>query len=265
MTPIDVIVLSLIQGLTEFLPVSSSGHLVLANALLGLREPGIATEIVLHAGTLLAVVLYYRRDLVRIAAGTIRSFADGTNQEARGARNLVVAIVLGTIPAVIVGLAGGAWLEALYENPRESAIEIIITGGILLSTLAVRRGVRGITLGRAIVIGLSQAIALLPGISRSGMTIAAGLYLGVLPEEAARFSFLLAIPAILGGVVLKIPEVLAEAHAGEAKLLALGFVLTFLVGYASIAVLLRIVRRGRFGLLGAYCVAAGALALLVLR
>ena len=265
MTPVDIIVLSLIQGLTEFLPVSSSGHLVLANALLGLKQPGVATEIVLHAGTLLAVVLYFKRDLLALAAGTVRSLARRADGEARGARNLVIAIVAGTVPAVIAGFAGGARLEALYENPRESAIEIIITGGILLSTLAIRRGTRGITLGRAIVIGVFQAIALLPGISRSGITIASGLYLGIRPEEAARFSFLLAIPAILGGVVLKIPEVVAEAHAGEGGVLAAGFVISFLVGYASIAALLRIVKRGRFGWFGVYCVTVGAVALLLLR
>jgi undecaprenyl-diphosphatase len=265
MTPFDIIVLALIQGLTEFLPISSSGHLVLANALLGLKEAGIATEIVLHAGTLLAVVLYYRRDLSRLITGTMRSLGGSHESEDCGARNLVIALVVGTVPAVIAGFAGGARLEALYENPRESAIEIMITGGVLLSTLAMNRGSRGITLWRALAIGVCQAIALLPGISRSGMTIAAGLFLGVLPEEAARFSFLLAIPAILGGVVFKIPEVLAETNTGHAGLLAAGFALSFLVGYASIAALLRIVRRGRFGLLGIYCVAAGLAALILLR
>ena len=265
MTPLDIIVLALIQGLTEFLPISSSGHLVIANALLGLKEPGIATEIALHAGTLLAVVLYFRRDLARLVTGTIRSFGRDQGSEDRGSRNLVIALAVGTLPAVIAGFAGGSRLESLYENPQESAIEIIITGGVLLSTLATKRGSRGITLWRALAIGVCQAIALLPGISRSGMTIAAGLFLGVLPEEAARFSFLLAIPAILGGVILKIPEVVAEAHMGRAGLLAVGFALSFLVGYASIAALLRIVRRGRFGLLGIYCVAAGLAALWLLR
>jgi undecaprenyl-diphosphatase len=265
MTPFDIIVLSLIQGLTEFLPISSSGHLVLANAILGLKEPGIATEIVLHAGTLLAVVLYYRRDLVKLAAGTVRSFVRGGGGEARDARNLLLALLVGTLPAVVAGLAAGGRLEALYENPRESAIEIVVTGLILISTLLVRRGSRGIGLGTAVVIGIAQAVALLPGISRSGMTIAAALYLGVLPEEAARFSFLLSIPAILGGVVLKIPEVMAEAHAGEAGFLGVGFLLSFLVGYLSIAALLRVVRRGRFGIFGAYCVLAGVAALLLLR
>lgn len=265
MTPFHIIVLALIQGLTEFLPISSSGHLVLANALLGIKEPGIATEITLHAGTLLAVVLYYRRDLASLFMGTIRSFGRVVGSEEHAARNLVIALVIGTLPAVVAGFAGGARLEALYENPRESAIEVIITGGVLLSTLAARRGDRGITLWRALAIGVCQAISLLPGISRSGMTIASGLFLGVRPEEAARFSFLLSIPAILGGIVLKLPEVIAEVQMGRLGLLAVGFGLSFLVGYASIAALLGVVRRGRFGLFGIYCVGIGIVALLLLR
>lgn len=265
MTPLDIIILALIQGLTEFLPVSSSGHLVIANALLGIKEPGIATEITLHAGTLLAVVLFYRRDLASLFMGTIRSFRRTAGSEEHAARNLAIALVIGTLPAVVAGFAGGAWLESLYENPRESAIEVIITGGVLLSTLAMRRRERGISLWRSLVIGVCQAISLLPGISRSGMTIASGLFLGVRPEEAARFSFLLSIPAIFGGIVLKLPEVVAEAHMGRLGLLAVGFALAFLVGYASIAALLGIVRRGRFGLFGIYCIGVGVAALILLR
>ncbi len=261
-----MLVLSLIQGLTEFLPISSSGHLVLANALLGIREPGIVTEIVLHLGTLLAVVLYFRRDLIDLVAGLSRSLTSRRHdQRAAHARGFLTALVIGTLPAVVAGLLGGKSLEGLYENPREASIELLITAAILLSTLFVRRGMKEVNVWRAGVIGLFQAVALLPGISRSGSTIAGGLYLGVRPEEAARFSFLLSIPAILGAALLKAPEVLRQAHGVEADLLLLGFAISFAVGYLSIAVLIRIVGRGKFGLFGLYCILVGLAGLFWLR
>lgn len=259
----DLLALALIQGLTEFLPVSSSGHLVLANAMLGLREPGITVEIVLHLGTLLAVILYYRRDLLALLGGAARWLAGARGERESGAARMILLLVLGTLPAVVAGVLGGERIERFYEDPHRTSWEIIVTGAVLLATLAARRGNRSIDIAGALAIGLCQATALLPGVSRSGMTIAGALFLGIRPEEAARFSFLLSIPAILGAGVVKIPEMLAQTQQARGGLLLLGFLVAFVVGYASIAWLLAIVRRGRFGWFGAYCLLIGAVGLLV--
>jgi undecaprenyl-diphosphatase len=264
-TLFDLFVLATVQGLTEFLPVSSSGHLVLANQLLGLHEPGIVTEIVLHLGTLLAVVLYYRRDLLALVTGSARWIAGTRGERERTSVKMVLFLVLGTLPAVVAAYLGGDRLERMYEDPRRTSWEILVTGGVLLATLVARRGKRPLNALDALLIGVGQAVALFPGISRSGMTIAAGLFLGVRSEEAARFSFLLSIPAILGAGVLKIPAMLEHSHDSHGGMLAAGFMIAFVIGYASIAWLLSIVRQGRFGWFGAYCLLLGAVSLLVLR
>ncbi len=262
---VDILILGLIQGLTEFLPISSSGHLVLAQRLLHVSEPGIAVEIVLHLGSLLAVLLYFRHDLITLLAGLFHWLRGRRDEAAHSHALLALAIVIGTVPAVIAGFAGGEWLEGLYKNPREASIELLVTAGILLSTLFVRRGTRMVDLGRAGWIGICQAVALLPGISRSGTTIAGGLYLGVRPDEAARFSFLLSIPAILGAGILKAPAVVAEIHHAKGSLLLLGFAVSFVVGYLSIAGLMRVVRRGQFGYFGLYCILVGIAGLIFIR
>ena len=261
----DILVLALVQGLTEFLPISSSGHLVLVERLLHVSEPGIVVEIILHLGSLLAVVLYFRNDLLSLLEGIVRWLGGGRDEHARRHARLALAILVGTVPAVIAGFAGGEWLEGLYKNPREASIELLVTAAILLSTLWVRRGNRSVDPLRAGVIGVGQAVALLPGISRSGTTIAAGLYLGVRPDEAARFSFILSIPALLGAGVLKAPAVAAGIGQEKGGLLLLGFLVSFVVGYLSIAGLMRVVRRGRFGWFGLYCVLVGIAGLLWVR
>lgn len=261
---LEVTLLAIVQGLTEFLPVSSSGHLVLANALLGVREPGIALELVLHLGTLVAVVLYYRRDLARILTGSIRWLGGRRGPEERHSGEMFLLLVLGTIPAVLAAVLLGDWLEATFENPRETSVELMITGLILLATRLPRRGERRTTPADALLIGLAQAVSILPGISRSGTTIATGLFRGIRPEEAARFSFLLSIPAIFGAVLFKAKDIADRAEGGAAGLYLLGFLVSFALGYASIAWLLRIVRRGRFFAFGIYCLIVGAVGLLAL-
>jgi undecaprenyl-diphosphatase len=262
---LDMLILGLIQGLTEFLPISSSGHLVLAQRLLHVSEPGIAVEVILHLGSLLAVLLYFRDDLVRLVSGLIRWLGGGRDEAACENARLALAVVIGTVPAVVAGILGGAWLEGLYKNPREASIELLVTAAILISTLFARRGVRRVDPLQAFWIGICQAVALLPGISRSGTTIAGGLFLGVRPDEAARFSFLLSIPAILGAGILKAPAVAAEMHHAKVGLLLLGFAVSFLVGYASIVGLMRVVKRGRFGWFGLYCIVVGILGLIFIR
>ncbi|MDM7914674.1 MAG: undecaprenyl-diphosphate phosphatase, partial [Candidatus Eisenbacteria bacterium] len=163
------------------------------------------------------------------------------------------------------GVLLGDWLEGMFEDPRDTAIQILITAAILFSTLLVRRGVRRIDSLRSILIGIGQAIAIVPGISRSGTTIATALYLKVEPREAARFSFLLSIPAILGAAVFEAPKMAHEIHTAGAGLLAIGFVVSMVVGWLSIAALLRIVQEGKFGWFGIWCVVVGIAGLLLLR
>ncbi len=260
----EVLILGAVQGITEFLPVSSSGHLVLSEHLLGMHPPGIALELTLHIGTLLAVVLYYRRDLWQVAYGGTRFLAGQRTGEDRRAWDLLLLLVVGTLPAVIGALLFGDRVEAAFKDPRLVSGCLVVTGLLLLSTLLVGRGQRRPGPLDALVIGLFQAVSLFPGISRSGSTMAAGLFRKLKPEEAARFSFLLSIPAIVGAVVFKAKEVAGGLAGADAGLYFLGFVVSFVLGWASIAVLLRVMRRGRFGLFGAYCVAVGVIGLVLL-
>lgn len=259
----ETLLLGLLQGLTEFLPISSSGHLVLAQALLGVEAPGVALEIVLHAGTLLAVVAYYRRDLVHLAAGVLRFAATGGRDGRRDA-HYVLWLVVGTIPVVVVGLLLKSSVEEVFQSARVAALLLMGTGLLLLSTRFYRRGDRGMGPGPALLAGVFQAVSLLPGVSRSGATISAGLLAGIRPREAARFSFLLSIPAIVGAVVVTLPEVAREASGGAVGAYAAGFAAAAVSGYAAIAVLLRVIGRGHLAPFGLYCLLAGALGLLVL-
>lgn len=244
----------LIQGLTEFLPISSSGHLVLIPALLGQDGPDLATSAVLHLGTLAAVIAYYRRDIAEILHFD------------RPGRRLLTLIAIGTIPAAVGGLALRAVLEELNETPEAVAVALIATGVVLLSTMLVRVGDKtAADIGPfdAGVIGLAQATALIPGVSRSGMTIAAGLWRGLARVEAARFAFLLGIPAIAGAGLLEFSDLISEG-GGIPATTWVGMLVAGVSGYVAIAVLIRILTRIGLAPFGIYCVALGIVSLIVL-
>jgi len=193
----DAIFWGLIQGLTEFLPVSSSGHLVLIPALFDRPGPDLATNAMLHLGTLAAVLVYYRSDIARMAKFD------------KPARRLVTLLLIGTVPAVILGLLFEDKVEELISEPKKVAFMLIVTGVILLATTLLRLGDKQMTDVQprdSVLIGLAQAMALIPGISRSGMTISAGLARGLERTEAARFAFLLGIPVIAGAGLLQMVE-----------------------------------------------------------
>jgi len=253
----EVAVLAAVQGLTEFLPISSSGHLVLVQTLLGVEESGVALEIVLHLGTLLAVVLYYRRDLIEIVGGVFRFLAGSRAESHVSAWRLTLLLVLGTLPAAVGGILLGSTIENAFGDPRMVTGALIITGIVLLATLKAPRGNEPVGWGRGLLIGFCQLLALFPGISRSGSTIAGGLFLGVQAEEAARFSFLLSIPVILGAAVLKAPDLASGVEGGKAGAYLLGLLVSFAFGYLSIGVLLRLIRKGQFGIFGVYCLIVG--------
>jgi undecaprenyl-diphosphatase len=241
----------LIQGLTEFLPVSSSGHLVLVPAVFGFEAPGLAASVMLHLGTLVAVVAYYRRDLLKLLH--LRRDPE--------ARRILGLLVIGSIPAAIVGFTLADTIDAVFYKPWLVAVTLMVTGVVLLFAMAVGRGLRRLPEGRwadALVVGLAQAFALLPGISRSGMTITAGMAQGFRREEAARYSFLLSIPAIAGAALVDGID-LAQTGGFSWELLV-GMAVAAVVGYLAIAGLLRVLQRVGLLPFALYCLGAGAAA-----
>lgn len=251
---LDAIFWGLIQGLTEFLPVSSSGHLVLIPALFGRPGPDLATNAVLHLGTLAAVLVYYRSDVAMMVKFD------------KPARRLITLIVIGTVPAVILGLLFEDKVEELISEPRTVAVMLIVTGVVLLATTLLRLGdrtVKDVQPRDSLLIGLAQALALIPGISRSGMTISSGLARGLERTEAARFAFLLGIPVIAGAGLLQIVEAIQLGESMPSSVWV-GVVVAGLSGYAAIAILLRLLTRVGLAPFGLYCITFGAIAIYVL-
>lgn len=251
-------ILGLVQGLTEFLPVSSSGHLVVVPALLGWDEPSVSFDLLLHVATLIAVVVYFRRDLWAIAAGM---FDRGTDPA--GARRLLGLLLVGTIPAAVVGLALDDPIEELFDEPLWVTGFWAVTAALLLAGERLHRSARPrqLTVGLALAIGTAQAAALAPGISRSGATIVVGLALGLSRTDAARFAFLLAVPAIAGGGLTLVPDVLDGTFDITGSVL-LGCTVAAVSGYAAVAGLLRLVQTRTLAPFAGYlCVAAPGAAL----
>ena len=264
MTLWESIVMALVQGVTEFLPVSSSGHLVLTKSLLGIQSPGALWEVTLHLGTLGAVVAVFRRDLRDVIVG----FCSGVARRLRGERwstiwremasfRLGCYIVLGTAPAAAIGLGLSDLLEGLFDKPVFSAMMIFVTGEILWLSRphSMMRTQGKLELADSLAIGAAQVAALVPGISRSGTTISTGLIIGVSREEAARFSFLLAVPAILGAAILKAHDV-SELPDEQILPMIAGIVVTGVSGYIALRLLLRVVKAGRIHCFAYYCWAA---------
>ncbi len=257
---LHVILLAVVQGLTEFLPVSSSGHLVLAQHFLHAFEGDVALDVILHGGTLVAILAVYWREIRRLLTFDA------------AAVQYVVALVVGTLPAVAVGLLLKDRIEALFSDPRATAVALMVTGLILLSTRAARSELRRVPgdwhpvpppLPKALLIGCAQAVAITPGISRSGSTIAASLWLGLPRDEAARFSFLLAVPAIVGALVLHLLDGGLRSQAGPAALAA-GAVVAFLVGMVAIRLTALLVVQRHFWKFSFYCLPLGAAMFLLL-
>ncbi len=245
MTILQAIILGILQGVTEFLPVSSSGHLVLVPWLLNWNAPGLTFDTTVHLGTLLAVVIYFWRDIWQIVLGVLKTLRDRNLDDFYG--RLGWLLVVGSIPAALVGYLLNDLFEQLFSKPIFVAIFLFITGGILFFSEKVAQRVRDMeTIGwkDGILIGVAQAFAIAPGISRSGSTIAAGLALGIKREAAARFSFLLALPVIFGAGILQLKHTLdAGINSGETTLLVVGFIAAAISGYASIHYFLAYLRR----------------------
>ncbi len=250
-----VLALGLIQGLTEFLPISSSGHLVVGSKLfsVGTTEQPLLLEVLLHVGTLVPVIVLYFGDIVEILRSLTRVFSAPPArlwQEDRGFR-LAACVVIGTIPTGLAGVLLKDFFEQAFGSLTAVGVTFLITGAILMSTRLRRLSADvpeddshlTLTAGRALVVGVAQAFAITPGISRSGTTITAGLHLGIERAMAARFSFLLSIPAITGAVVLHLRKASA-ASGSDLGLYAAGAAVAAVSGYLALRWLVRLVRRG---------------------
>ncbi len=269
LTLFNSILLGIIQGLTEFLPVSSSGHLVLAEHFLGVTDAGITFEVMLHFGTLLAVFVAFRKEIARLVVAFFSLFRPGKSLASRFREEydlrLLLYIVVATLPAVLIGLVFKDKIEAAFDHPRFVAWALLFTGVLLALTFLASKGKKSLTLVNTLIMGLAQALAILPGVSRSGSTISFGLYSGLRGEEAARFSFLLSIPAVLGATILKIHDMAAAPLAsGYPGILLAGAAFAFLTGWLAIAAMLRILRHGKLYWFAPYCLLLGLVMLYLL-
>jgi undecaprenyl-diphosphatase len=254
---LEGILLGVLQGLTEFLPVSSSGHLALVEHFFGISSPGVTFEVFVHFGTALAVLWFFRARVASIITAVVRWAArlEFDHDEAR----LALHILIGTIPAAAIGLAFDDIIGELFDSPLLVSVMLLVTGVVLWLTRRVPTGKRHReTVRDAVLIGLAQAAAIMPGISRSGATISSGLGLGLDRRRAAEFAFLLSIPVILGATAASIGDVV-RIGAGHGPATFAGTVAAFASAVPAIAVLLKLVTAGRFHRFAYYCWAVGAL------
>lgn len=251
------IVLGFVQGVTEFLPVSSSGHLVIAQALLGIEIQGVVFEVAVHVATLVSILLVYR--------GRVASLIRGALAGDRDAYEYIGLIVVATIPAGLLGVLAKDHIEALFDNPYAPGVALLVTGTFLWSSKAALAGATDArpTWWKALLIGLAQACALIPGISRSGATVVAAMWLGLEAREAAAFSFLMAVPAIAGAAVLQIPELGGVSGLSTSVLIG-GGVVAAATGVLAIRTFVAMLARRSFHFFAPYCWFAGTAFLIFL-
>jgi undecaprenyl-diphosphatase len=272
-TTAQAVVMGAVQGLTEFVPVSSSAHLIIVPFLFRWPIPDLAFDVAVHLGTALAVVAYFRRDLWRLLVGTVRTVGRRGDPDDSHQARMVVLLAIGSVPAAVAGFFLESLFEDLFTTSEDVdrigaalvAVFLLVTAVLLLAAEAVyrrraatARDVRTISVWDALVVGVFQALAIAPGISRSGATIAAGLFRGLTREGAARFSFLLSLPAILGAAIVSLPDLPPDADWVG---MAVGAAAAAVTGFAAIAFLLRYLRTRTLRPFAAYCVVASAVTL----
>jgi len=242
---LDVTLLAALQGVAEFLPISSSGHLVLGKSLLGLGDAGIRLDVFLHVGTLVSVFAFYFSVIRRIVVDLEWSYA--------------LKVVASAVPAGVVGLLFKGHLESAFASPKMVGCALLFTGIVLTLTRFLPKGGKDVSFGRALIMGVAQAIAILPGVSRSGMTLAAARASWVDAEKAAEFSFLMSAPPIAGAALLEALASRGTESAAEISwgLTIWGALLAAAVGYGALAFLVKTLRGKRFWWFGPYCFAAG--------
>ena len=251
MTILDIVILGVLQGFTEFLPVSSSGHLVIAQHMLGIKSPGNTLEILFHVGTLFSVIFVFYKD-IKLIILTLNE---------KSTQLLVIQIIIATLPAIIIGLIFKEHFNSLFGSIVPVGYALLFTGTILIISINFRNQNKSISFLHSILIGLSQALAIIPGISRSGTTISISMLLGIPPKEAARFSFLLSIPVILGASALGFLE-LQSNDLLTLDIIIIAILTSFTVGTLTLKILLKILEIGKFHFFGIYCLCAGIMAVL---
>lgn len=259
---LEVTLLAVLQGVAEFLPISSSGHLVIGQHLLGVNEPGVRLDVFLHVGTLVAIFAYYRARIGVILKGLVAS----SPCERRMAWLFAAKILVSALPAVVIYVLFQDGIMALFENAKMVGALLMFTGAVLIGTRYLPRGTRDVSMLRAFWMGCGQALALLPGVSRSGMTLASARGGRVDPEAAAAFSFLMSTPLIAGAAFLEFVKSLQQepsALTGEISwgLTFWGAALAAVVGYVSLILLVKTLKSRAFWLFGPYCLLVGILTL----
>jgi len=244
------------------LPVSSSGHLVLAEHLLKSgASSDLIFDVLVHLATMLAVLIYFRKKVLRLVLSLFPPYTPEKSPDLK----LALIIVVATIPAAIIGLLFEDKIEAVFSSSKLTSTMLIVTAMILLGTKFIEKGQKSLNLSNGVIIGIAQALALLPGVSRSGSTISMALYLKIDPKEAAEYSFLLSLPAVFGAGILKMIQLYSTNQIdGQLSVYLIGALTSFIVGYISIALLLKLIKQGRFFYFGIYCLIVGLSGLIFL-
>lgn len=260
------ILLGILQGLSEFLPVSSSGHLVIAEYLLDFNIGGLAFEVFVHLGTLVAVLLVFRKDISRLilAVPDIFRLPSGKlSKERREFALLAVYIAIGSLPAALIGLLLKDTIERSFESHLLALVMLFFTGIIVWSSRYTREKGRELSGYRALLIGIAQAFAILPGVSRSGSTIVTGLWLGLPRHQTARFSFLLSVPVIFGAGVLKMKDVVQQPlPETEIFYIICATIAAAISGYFAIIWLLNVIKKQKLEWFGVYCITVSIIGLI---
>ena len=243
---LEIIILGIIQGITEFLPISSSGHLVIAQNILGIKSPGNTLEVLFHFGTLMSVVYVFFKDIKQI----FLKMNEKNNQL------FIFYLIIATLPAIFAGLLLKDYFLKIFDNVHLVGFALCSTGFILILSKRFKNNQKAITFSSSIAVGIAQAIAIIPGISRSGSTISMCMYLGIPPKEAARFSFLLSIPVILGASILGFLE-MESNNTFNYLTLTVAITTSFVTGVLALKILLKTLETGRFYFFGFYCLIAG--------
>lgn len=260
MSLIKIVILGIIQGITEFFPISSSGHLVLAQNLLGLKDPQLLVDVMLHFGTVISLLIFLRKEIAEIFISLIQFFKNPTVKTKDPNIVLVFSLVLASVPTFLIGYFFSRSLESLFESPKAVSFALMMTALFLFFTKFAQKKKVKIP-WHPFIIGVLQGTAIVPGFSRSGLTIGGALFLGWERKKAARFSFLLSIPAILGASLFQLQKSVVSIQPWG--IIIIGVLVSALVGYFSLVFLVKIINRGKFYLFSFYCAVIAVLGIIL--
>ena len=253
---LNLILLGFIQGITEFLPISSSGHLVLAQLWLDIDSPGTIIEVILHLGTLTAILIFYKKDILDLLKNLI--------QLDQSSIMFSTFILIGIIPAVFIGIIFKDYFESFFDDAFYTSLFLVFTGLILFSSKFMEHKRNTFSIMSVFMVGLIQAFSIFPGVSRSGMTITTAIFFGINHKDAVKFSFFLAIPIILGASILEIPQI-TKLDNSQIIPLFMGFIVSTVSGFYALKLLYKIVINNKFWLFSFYCFFIGTLGMYYAR